>query len=677
METQTLLYIILAGIVALLLALFQYRYKTKHKSKLNLIFTFLRFITFFSIFLLLINPKFEKVSYFNEKPNLVVALDNSESIKFLNQNENASGLIETFQNDSRIKDKFNLDVYTFGKNIHTKDSISYSKKQTNLSSIFNNLSQVYKDSNAPMLLISDGNQTFGSDYEFTSAKYKHPIFPVILGDTITYSDLKIQQLNVNKYAYLKNKFPVEVITVYNGNQPINTQFVVTSGKTTVFKRPISFSKENSSQILSFTLPANRVGVRSYKAQIIPLGSEKNKTNNSKEFAIEVIDQKTTIAIISDIIHPDLGALKKAIESNEQRSVSILKPNEYLLKPNDFQLVILYQPNQKFKPVFDEIKKVGTNKFVITGIQTQWTSLNNFQEKYKQTITNQTEDFQATLNTNYSNFIINDVDFSSFPPLKSEFGTATFNTVNDIILYKTINGITTEEPLLVTLDNGTKREAILFGENIWKWRAQSYLNKKAFNQFDDFIGKLVQYLASTKRKNRLNLDYESFYDGSTDVKISAQFFNKNYEFDSKAFLNITIKNNETDQITTQPFILKNNFYEVDLSSFQAGEYTFTVLANNGEAKRSGTIKILDYNVEQQFLNANVTKLQQVATNSKATSYFISNTSTLIDDLVSDSRFETVQKSNKNVVPLIDFKYLLALIALSLVIEWFLRKYNGLI
>jgi len=93
--------------------------------------------------------------------------------------------------------------------------------------------------------------------------------------------------------------------------------------------------------------------------------------------------------------------------------------------------------------------------------------------------------------------------------------------------------------------------------------------------------------------------------------------------------------------------------------------------------SGNTKILDYNVEQQFLNANVSKLERIANISEGSSYFIANTSSMINDLINDSRFVTVQKSNKNVVPLIDFKYLLALIILSLSIEWFLRKYNGLI
>jgi hypothetical protein len=74
---------------------------------------------------------------------------------------------------------------------------------------------------------------------------------------------------------------------------------------------------------------------------------------------------------------------------------------------------------------------------------------------------------------------------------------------------------------------------------------------------------------------------------------------------------------------------------------------------------------------------VTKLESLAAHSNGTSYFIDDTSSIINDLLSDSRFAIIQKSSKKVVPLIDWKYLLVLIALSLAIEWFIRKYNGLI
>ena len=82
-------------------------------------------------------------------------------------------------------------------------------------------------------------------------------------------------------------------------------------------------------------------------------------------------------------------------------------------------------------------------------------------------------------------------------------------------------------------------------------------------------------------------------------------------------------------------------------------------------------------EQQFLNANHYKLHQIANNSNGKSYFVANSNELISDLLNDGRYKAIQKSHKNVVPLIDWKYLLILIVLSLSAEWFIRKYNGLI
>ncbi|MDO5971085.1 VWA domain-containing protein [Flavivirga aquimarina] len=677
MKTETLIYIILAGIVAILLAIFQYYNKKKSISKLDMLFCFLRFLSIFSILLLLINPKFEQLRFSIEKPNLVVAIDNSSSIKHLNQDTSVINLIEKLSQDQDLNNKFNIDLYTFGESFKASDSTTFSENQTNINNAFGQLSQIYRETTAPTVLISDGNQTYGNDYQFAATTYKQSIYPVILGDTVTYTDLKIQQLNVNKYTYLKNRFPIETILVYNGNNTINSRFLVTKGNTTVYSKSIRFSKEDNSKVINFTLPSNGVGVSSYKATIVPIDNEKNKVNNSKNFAVETIDQKTKIAVVSDFIHPDLGALKKSIESNEQRSVVFLDSKEIINQINDFQLIIVNQPNYKFKELLEILKKENKNHFIIVGTKTDLGFLNNSRQDFLNEITNQTESYQAELNADYSPFLVDDINFESFPPLNSNYGRVSFTIPFDPILNKSVNGISTNEPLLVTYETNGRREGVLFGENIWQWRAQSYINSKSFNQFDDFIGKLVQYLASNKKKSRLNIDYESFYNGSSNIVVKAEFFDKNYVFDTRETLNISVTDTISKENKTFPLILKNNNFQVDLSSLPPSYYRFTVRATRENIAKSGSFQILEYNVEQQFLNANVTKLQQLATNSEGKSYFIDNTTSLINDLVNDNRFVSIQKSHKNIIPLIDWKYLLAIIALSLSLEWFIRKYNGLI
>ena len=124
MSGSALLYIILAGITALLLALFQYLYKSK-KRKLNPVFSLLRFISIFCILLLLINPKFEKVNLYIEKPNLVVVVDDSESIFHLEQDQNVKQLISSIKSNNELNEKFNLDIYSFGSDFKKLDSLNF------------------------------------------------------------------------------------------------------------------------------------------------------------------------------------------------------------------------------------------------------------------------------------------------------------------------------------------------------------------------------------------------------------------------------------------------------------------------------------------------------------------------------------------------------------------------
>ena len=676
MTSETIVYIVLAGIAALLLALFQYIYKSR-KSRQNIIYAVLRFITYFCILLLLLNPKFEKLTVFEEKPTLVVAVDNSESIKHLNQEENLNGILSNLKANESLKNKFDIDYFSFGSDITILDSLSFNKTQTNIAKVYKSISEIYRAKNAPVLLLTDGNQTYGEDYEYASDQLNQVIFPVIMGDTARYSDLKIQQLNVNKFAYHKNKFPVEIIVTFSGEGNADSQLTISSGNSVFFRQNVAFSESKRSHVITAELPADRVGVNTYSVRLQPLNSERNSINNQKPFAVEVIDQRTNVVIVSDIVHPDIGALRKSIETNEQRSVTILAPDEYLEQSEDFQLVILYQPNSAFSNIFNQLNSANTNRLIITGTQTDWNFLNSTQNMFSLGVTNQTENYLPELNSNYNTFIIDDLDFSSFPPLASEFGDLTVNVPFQSLISKRVGNSILDQPMWLSLEDSGRKESLLLGENLWRWRAQSFLNNRSFQKFDNFIGKVVQYLASNKRRTRLDLNYESFYNGTGDILITAQFFNKNYEFDPNSKLNINVTNTETNQVISMPFVLMQNKYQLDLSGIQAGVYNFLVQANDGEVSQSGTITILEFNVEQQFLNADVNKLRAIASTTEGNAFFYNQEQQLIDTLLNDDRFVTLQKSTKNVVPLVDFKILLAIIVLSLTAEWFLRKYNGLI
>lgn len=670
------LFMLLAAVIAVALAFYMYGYKSKYNSKLKWIFGILRFFSIFILLLLFINPKFKNNKYKNIKPTLAIAIDNSQSVSYLNKNEEVLEIVELLKNNSDLNSHFDVQLYSFGDALIRLDSLTFSEKQTNISKALVLLNEIHKNEVAPILLLTDGNQTIGSDYEFTANTYKQPIFTLVAGDTIRYTDLRISQLNVNRYTYLKNEFPIEIFIDYTGNTAISSTFILQEGNTIVHQQPVSFSPENNAIILNVTLPANQVGVKQYTAEIKPIATEKNKENNKKQFAVEVIDQVTNVLIVSDIVHPDIGSLDKSISSIEQRKVTVKKPTEAIKILDDFQLIILFQPNANFKIVMDKVADLKLNTWIITGTHTNWNFLNSYQKSYVKNSFQQ-EDVQGFLNTNYGAFAAKDIGFSTFPPLKSSLGDLQITLAHEILLQQRIMGVTSENPLLATFEVGSTRNAILDGEGIWKWRANAYLKENSFQSFDNFIGNLVQYLASNKRKNRLEVKAESFYYQSADVAISAQFFDKNYIFENRASLNIKIKNTTTEIHNTLPMLLKNNYFEVNLNSLDAGNYVYTVSVEGVPISASGSFSIIDFNVENQFINADMAKLQRVSAATDGEMYFLDNVHTLISDLTKDSRFASIQKSEQKIVPLLEWKFLLFFLVTLLAIEWFIRKYNGLI
>lgn len=674
MTTENLLLIIGAAIIALLIAVFHYFYKSKNKERSTVLLTFLRFLSLFSLFLLLINPKVERDIINTIKPKLVVAIDNSSSIKHMNQTVEVLSLVESIKNHKGLNDKFNIDFFSFSDDVQLLDSLTFNESQTNISKPFKQFNELYKDEIASIILITDGNQTFGADYEYTTIN--QPVFPIIVGDTTKYVDLRIAQQNVNRYAYLKNKFPVEVFLNYDGVKPVNTTFSVFKGNQKIYSKNISFSKENSSQNLSFHLPTIKVGTHYYTSRISQLENEKNTVNNTKNFVIEVIDEQSEILILTSFLHPDIGSLKKSIESNKQRKVTIKQIGEKM-QLKDYQSVILYQPMNSFRTVFSQLDEEKINYFVITGSKTDWNFLNDAQRYFSKNTINQTENYTPIFNHSFATFITDNIGFEDFLPLIDKFGEVKFNIPFESLLFQQVGNYATEKPLLATFEIDNRRGAVLFGENSWRWRMTSKLESKSFTDYDNYINKIIQYLSSNKKTKRLTIDYKSIYYANEDVRVSTNYLDKNYLFDSNATLWLSVVNRETKEKRRLPFSLAGNSYLASLSGLSAGNYDFNVLVDNQNVRVNGSFKILEFDVEQQFTSATVDKLKLISQKTKGEIYFPDSVTKLASDLLIDKRFVSIQKSEKKINSIIDWKWLLGLIIVSLSIEWFIRKYKGLI
>jgi len=674
MSNNFYLYLVLAIAFSLFIASFQYFYKNKDKSSTKTILFVLRFLSIFLLLLLWINPKIIKNKIEIIKPSLVVLADNSKSISSLKQEINISNIVDEIKNNKELNDKFTLDYYTFSGDISLTDTLDFKKNTTNIFKTLQSTDKIYKKSIAPIIIITDGNQTLGNDY--TYSKLNQSVYPLIVGDTTVYQDIYISQLNVNKYAYLKNKFPVELFVNYNGLEPISSKLTVTDGRKTVYSKIVQLDFKNSSEKIDFFINTNSIGFQNYRVKLSSIKNEKNILNNRKDFTIEVLNEQSKVLIVSDISHPDIAMLKRAIESNKQRKVTIANPKKNI-DISQYQMVIIYQPTLNFEHIFAELEKTNKNTFIITGTNTNWNFLNTSQKYFNKKAINNMEDYLATYNSTYNTFLIKNIGFENFQPLTDAFGKVNFSVPYQSLLFQQIGNINSSEPLLATFEQNGRRGAVLFGENSWRWRMTSKIESNSFEPFDDFINKIIQYLASNKKTNYLDVSSKHNYYQNEKITITAKFYDANYVFNPSVKLNIKITNKQDKKQLIHPFALTNNNYEVNVSNLTNGSYSFVVYDELNKNTSYGNFTILDYNIEQQFTNANKKALEKLAKNTNGIVTYPNSINNLIKNLNKNEKYVSIQKSKETTISLIDWQWVLGIIILLLSAEWFIRKYKGYI
>lgn len=675
MTTNTILFLILSIVIAAGLSYFQYLHKAKSQLKIYWLLAFLRFASIFGILLLLINPIISRTELEIIKTPLPIVVDNSSSISFLKANTKAQELFVELTSNKDLQKKFDVQPFLFDANLRPSDTFNFKGAQTQLDVVAKDLKSLNKNIHFPTVLLTDGNQTSGDDYVY-SFDTENRVFPIVLGDTTAVFDVKISQLNVNKYAFYKNKFPVEVFVQYAGKQLSTANFSISEGKNTIFKQTINFTTGQRTAAFTVFLPADKIGLHLYKANITAGEKEKNSYNNVKNFAVEVLDQKTVVGLVSTINHPDLSAFKRAIETNAQRKVSILKPQE-IKSFSDYNVLILYQPNTAFKSIFDGARTAGINMLVVTGMTTDFNFLNQQQNDLVFKSTNQKEDYLPAFNSKFNLFALENIGFENFPPLAHPFGTVTAKENVTFLLSSKIRSLDTGFPLLAFSETGRQRNAYLLGENSWKWRLQSHVDTQSFDKYDVFIDKTIQFLASNSTKKSLVVSHENFYNSGEAIVITAQFFNKNYEFDDNARLTIAVTNLKNKQKKNYDLLKGTNAYQVNLDGLSAGSYAFTVKEQNTNTSYTGRFEILDFDIEKQFVTPDYTKLAQLAEQTKGKVFLPSQINQLIQQLLADESYKAIEKENVIKSPLIDWVLLLVLIALCLTTEWFIRKYHGLL
>ena len=673
MNQYLIIWILFFLVLSSLFGYFLYYYRVKQPAKINLLLAIIRSLVFFLVLILLVNPSITRKVLSSQKTKLSVLVDNSSSIKFLKKDSLITHILGSLKNDKKLNDNFKINYYSFGSTFKLSDTFSFDEYQTDISVPLERISKLQNNTIHPIILISDGNQTIGSDYQYTSIN--DPVFPIVVGDTSMNNDVRISQINVNRYSFINNKFPIETILQYEGIKPVKLRYSIENNGKVIFSKLLNFSEKNNSQILRNYIKATQEGLNLFKSKIEYLKNEKNIVNNSKIFQVDVINKQSQILIVSSFYHPDLGALKKAIESDKQRKVSIKIIGNDDIQINDYQLIVLYQPTKEFDSLLNQLNSNKSSFFMITGSKTDWSYINNKSLGINKKYINQLEKYTPVFNTSFLTFSQKNIGFENYPPLSDYFGEVLISIPHQTLLFQNINGYLSQMPLLINSNENNQKKVFLFGEGIWKWRSSSFQTYNTFKYFDRFIGNIILYASNNKIRDRLDIDIKSSYNINSEISINAFYVDENYQFDNRATLLFTLLNKNTNQKRTLPFSLSNASYQLNLSSLDPGKYEYIISVDGQNISKKGKFVVNDFFVEKQFTRANSDKLDLLAKKTKGELYFEDNYNLLVDRLVNDKKFEIQNRSIEIISNPINFRWIMILLIFLLSIEWLIRKYMG--
>ncbi len=682
-------FVLLALLIAVLYAfLFYFRDKKFKDVPVRTVYflAFLRFLTVFILILLLISPMIKTISTEIEQPIIVAGVDNSKSIALsLKDTAKYRKDLHSFLNS--LQTKYILKVFSFDKNVYDTLNTDFSGNYTDISKFLQTVSDKFFNRNlGAVILFTDGIFNKGENPLYLANSLSFPVYCVAVGDTTSYKDLIIKDLIYNKIAFLGNNFPVIVniqatklkgedfsIKIYNKGELLATKTIkITSGK--FFGR------------YDFMLPAKYKGTQQYIIKVTHLNGEKIYSNNTKIFAVDVIDKRKKILILYNSPHPDIAAVKRALENEKTYKIDAFKYDKFTGNIADYNVVIFHQlPSAKYgiSSVWAEVAKNKVPYVFIFGKQTDFKKFNALNAGL--TINrrkNLFDDAQGFVNSEFTIFKFHS-DLKTLllksPPLIVPYGSYKLSPEAQIVMYQRVKNIATSKPLIVLFpessNTGTK-SAIIFGENLWRWRMADYKFFKNQDAFDDLISQIIKYVALNLRKQRFIVNVKKVVPEKENIIFKAQFYNENLQPVNTPDLKLEISDS-TNKIYSYTFNRVGNFYELDIGSFPVGTYKYkaTLEFNGKKYFRQGGFTVIPVNVEAENLTADYHLLYNLSKRTGGKLLFYPNTDSLLSYLTENQNIKPVSYSTEKLTGIIKFRWLFFFILALLTLEWGLRKYLG--
>jgi hypothetical protein len=656
----------------------QYTRKSPWSVTVNRLLALARAILVSVLAILLMGPTVRAIKNFYERPLMVMAIDNSESVGLTTD----TLTLKKLQNDlaqlreNLVNSGWQVEAVDIAGDEVKLDSLKYNVQRSNLTGMVKSIQSEYGAANLnSILLVSDG--IFNSGFSPDLISIFTPIYGIGLGDTIPRKDLSIINVLHNKAVYQDNLFPVEVSIRNEGLGPTNVLLKVYQGSSLV--EQVQLPVTPGSRLLNhkFLLQAKTSGKQRITVVLDSVANESTLVNNRKSFFIDVIEGQQKVLIVADAPTPDIKALRLAIEKNEHFGVDV-KVNDRVSNLN-YDLIIFAQSPIKglSSSVYQPVKNTDVPKLYLIGRQTDLSVLNRDGVISFRQSNNQYDRVAAVLNEDFKGFTLNsDIQgwLSEVPPVYVPFGSLLLQPRDQVLLYQRIGTVETRKPIIILSDREQK-QGVIMADGLWRWRLNEYQKFAETVRFDELITKTIKLLASKPDNRQFKLyPLKDSYEVGQDIVFVAETYNELFEplFGEPVNLKITFG----DEVWDYSFTPLAGSQQMSVDDLADGLYQYTAYTTlNGKRHQvTGQFSVEKPNIEAADLTADHLVLRRLAQESGGKFYHDNELANLRTDFAELEAPAIIHTQEKELL-LLNIPWILLALVVLVTTEWLTRKMMG--
>jgi len=698
--------LLVIGIVSGLFAYYQYKRTVPPISKFLQIFLgIIRGSAFACILLLIFTPEFTAIWQKSESGKLIVAIDKSASMGLSENNQNRLGIALNIADRiiESVGDKVETRIYGFDTDtmrFQTLD-IDTTSLGTNLDKSLRSILEVEQKA-TNLVLISDGNFSFGDNPLYSDYLNRITLFPVGVGDTLDIPDIMITEVKSNKIVYQNQPTQIQVYIMSRGIKPQRLTLSMKQGKRILQVKELQINGEGKTVVGEFEITPEKVGLNQYDFSLQMISGEAITQNNNYTISMEVLKGKVEVGLIASKAGYETKFINQMLSDQKDirfhMSVKIKSGKYYPINPDKYidslDVVIFHDfpssthSDSRAKQFLDRIKSRRIPALIILSETISKAQLENVKSFFPIKSIRSSEQFietqikptsernQLPILSIFEDDESEEKFWNICPPIQYPYSNITFTSPVTKLLQTQISlDNSPAQPVLIAHDKKGRKGILLLGSGFWRWNFLLSENKIFQNSWQEMLKNLIRWLdTGTVDKNVILSATRKSYQVGDNIFLTTQVYDGSFKFVNDGLIRTSISGPSVSFEIESSFV-DNGRYEGTFVPLAPGRYMIRSEAwRNNINLGSDEIELIVTTVNREFLSTkqNYRFLKRLAEKTGG-SYFSKEDA---DQLVTTLNLKPELKRESETIEIWNRLPFLLIIIFLLSLEWFIRKKKDL-